>query len=577
MLEERHSEYGVFRSSCHSQVGATIRMPSTNPEAAPIIASLPCQFLFWMVVVFVVKWPALAEPPVWDAAFGLFPAAGELSDNGFDLPALLQLPTYREGGPNCHAESVVTWITAGVLYACGKGPTAIAVLHLLHFAATAWTLAVLFRVAVACLGQREAWLICVALLACPLFSVQAGAMYFEMPLAACAVSSLVAYANGQLRRAIAWSVLAVLVKQSGVIVPGALIAAVILRIETWPKRLALAAAISVPAFAVAVTPLLGTRLLESVSKPPAFGDWWTFMSHQHLPYLRAIPDISLACVAYLACGLLLGQRVWKSLRYAATSASSRPGDSDVDPDCPSHEPANNPFTRSKTHPSRGSLLFSVGVLQMCAFAGFFFVVPYIGRLEFFCLPRYFVFLLPLLFFGLAHAAATVSRPLASVGLVLVTTWFVLNRDGAWYPAMQPNNGAIAERSESYRRLTENQQHIVNAAARLPANSLLLYGLPEHYFFSYPWMGYAKRPHPGGRCVTILDERPSLKITDLPDRFYVILDAVVLGGRDLRGILREAGDDPSRRVVLIDESGRPPFSVRLYEVSRIPEQQTSSRN
>ncbi len=533
--------------------------------------------MLWMTIVVVVKWHVLLDPPMWDAVFGLFPAAAALADTGFDLPSLLQQPAFFEGGPNCHAESIVTWITAGVLYACGKGQTAFCVLHLLHFAAAAWTLAVLFNFTSQCLGRLEAWLICAALLACPLFSVQTGAMYFEMPLAACAVSALVAYADGQLGRAIVWSIFAVLVKQAGIVVPGALIAAVLLRSDAWSKRLILIATISVPAVSIAVAPLLGTPLLGSFSKRRVFPDWWSFMSYHHMAYLRSIPDISLACVLYVLCGLLLGGRIWTSLRQSPQRLSGESDNSSTEANSTRNAPAKLSPLDSDTGTVGSSLLFSVGFLQLLAFMGFFFVVPFYGHLDFYCLPRYFVFVLPMLFFGLVHVAATVSRRLASAGLVLATMWFVLNRDGTWYPAMQSNNGAIAERAESCRWLAENQRTVVREASRLPADSLLLYGLPEHYFLNHPWMGYAQNRHPGGRCISLPDERPkSLKVADLPDRFFVILDAVILGGTSLHRILHEASEDPSRQVRVVHESSLPPFSVKLYEVSRTAEQHTASK-
>ncbi len=87
--------------------------PSTAPP------SLTRLFCVWLGIIFFLKWPSLTEPPVWDAAFGLFPAASELANNGFNVLSLLQQPTYHNGGPNCHAESIVTWLTAAVLCVWG--------------------------------------------------------------------------------------------------------------------------------------------------------------------------------------------------------------------------------------------------------------------------------------------------------------------------------------------------------------------------------------------------------------------------------------------------------------------------
>jgi hypothetical protein len=505
---------------------------------------------------------------MWDAAFGLFPAAGELADNGFNLQALLHQSTFHEGGPNCHAESVVTWITAVVLAIFGKGQTAFAVLHLLTFMATAWILSQLHTFLVDCYGKRIAWLTCLVLLACPLFSVQAGAMYFEIPLAACAVSSAIAYSRGHLKRAICWSVLAVLVKQAGVVVPAALIAAVLLSRDSIQKRLALVVAIAVPVAIAVLAPLVGTHVLASYSKPPAFGSWWQFMSHQHLPYLKAIPDVVVGYLLVMILGLLMVRSNWRALRgHDSDKEAALAADVTVDADA---APAER--TPAKQD---GSLLFGAGTLQLLAFTGFFFVVPFVARLEVYCLPRYFVFVLPMVLFGLAHCAMLLSRRLAMTALMMTLVWFVVNRDGGWYPAMQPNNGAIAERAESCRWLVENQRVVVQAASRLPADSLVLYGLPEHYFLTHPWMGYSTRMHPGGRCIMFPTERPtSLNVADLPDQFYVIIDSVILGGRDLRAVVRDAGQDPRREVRVIDESGRSPFGVKLYEVRRKPDLQVS---
>ena len=133
-----------------------------SQEHSPAIParSLTGMFLVWLAVIFVVKWRSLAEPPVWDAVFGLFPAAGELADNGFNLSSLLQKPSCRDGGPNTHSESLVTWISAGVLWLLGKGPRAFTALHVLHFSAAAWALSVLHRFLVPLWAAR--WLGCFA-------------------------------------------------------------------------------------------------------------------------------------------------------------------------------------------------------------------------------------------------------------------------------------------------------------------------------------------------------------------------------------------------------------------------------
>lgn len=536
-------------------------MPLNNRDAASTLASLPIQFLFWLAVIVALKWPTLAEPPVWDAAFGLFPAAGALADSGFDLRAVMQMPTYSQGGPNCHADSLVTWLTAAVLMAVGKGPQALAVLHMLHFCAGAWTLAVLHRFVSDSIGRREAWLICATLLACPLFRVQIGAMYIELPLAACTISALHAYASGRFGRAMIWSMLAVMVKQSGVIVTGTLIAAVLMRRASWSRRIGLAAGFGLTGGLAAAWPLIGSLQLAAISSQTAFENWWAYMRWYHVPYLRAIPDITLAFGAFSILGLLQIRRVCESLRAVPDSDSS-PQTSPQTPPHPetvltqlSHAPTNH---------------LGLAYLMCLAFAGFFFLVPFVAKLDIFCLPRYFVFILPLVVYGLTHLLCIqVSRRAASVCLIGAIIGFAANRDGRWYPESRGNNLAVIERTESYRWLVQAQQAAAQAAADIVGDDLLLYGLPEHYFFQHSWMGYSNRKPAGGRCVTLSQERPfPFQITALPDRFFVLLDASLLGGRDLKSLLREAESDPTRKVRLTRGFTHGPFSVNLFEVTTV---------
>ena len=54
----------------------------------------------------------LTQPPVWDAAGSIFPAALYLYEHGFDLFELFGQRGYSRAGPNVHSYSVVTHLTA---------------------------------------------------------------------------------------------------------------------------------------------------------------------------------------------------------------------------------------------------------------------------------------------------------------------------------------------------------------------------------------------------------------------------------------------------------------------------------
>ena len=83
-------------------------------------SSIVTQIALSFCIVFILKWQVLNQPPVWDTAFSVFPAAITLSENGFDLISLLKMPGYMAGGPNVHANSIITIITAVMISLFGK-------------------------------------------------------------------------------------------------------------------------------------------------------------------------------------------------------------------------------------------------------------------------------------------------------------------------------------------------------------------------------------------------------------------------------------------------------------------------
>ena len=162
------------------------------------------------------------QTPVWDGSMSVFPAAITLAESGFDLGNLLDQPGYADGGPNVHSLSLVTWLTAAVIALVGDSPALFPVLHVIHFAIAAATMAGLLRFAQAVLG---AWLGAAAsltVLLFPLVLTQAGYLYLEFPMLGVAVFAALAWSRGNLPMSISWSAAAVLIKGSGIIVPMAL-------------------------------------------------------------------------------------------------------------------------------------------------------------------------------------------------------------------------------------------------------------------------------------------------------------------------------------------------------------------
>ena len=165
---------------------------------------------------------------------GLFPSAIVLAENGFDLADLLARPSWSEGGPNIHPFSLPTWLTAAALRVFSNDVWLLRFLHLVHFAIAALALLGTLRLAAHVLAPGLAMALTGALLLFPLFQVQAGYLYSEMPLAACSIWAVLSGVQRRWRAAVAWSALACFVKEPGIVVPVALAAAA--AIERAPLR-----------------------------------------------------------------------------------------------------------------------------------------------------------------------------------------------------------------------------------------------------------------------------------------------------------------------------------------------------
>jgi len=186
------------------------------------------------IIVLAVKWPVLHDPPVWDTAMSVFPAAITLVEYDFDLPRLLKEPGHHGFGPRSYADSLITIITAVIIEAAGKTNALFPTVHLLHFLITALTLVAIYRYAKPLLGEDISVLFVLALLMFPLFFVQAGYMYLEMPLLLAAVMALLAWRSGNLYEAALWAAIAIWIKPTGLIVTGVLCLAALS--GPWPVR-----------------------------------------------------------------------------------------------------------------------------------------------------------------------------------------------------------------------------------------------------------------------------------------------------------------------------------------------------
>ncbi len=213
--------------------------------------------------------------------------------------------------------------------------------------------------------------------------------------------------------------------------------------------------------------------------------------------------------------------------------------------------------------------FGVSVLLVPMLVFLLFVAPYYASLETFALPRYIVSVVPCMFFGFVFwLSQRVSVLQASIALVVIVLLFAANKNGTFYGAQPGNNIAEHERSEEYLQIVAVQREAMKLVSQLSDDAVIYYGMPEHYFMNHPWMGYAVRRHPGGRCVSIRNESPgSLESKDLPPQFFLVFDdRSFWGGRRLHKIVDNVLADPARELIRYHRCQQGSFFIDIIKVS-----------
>lgn len=499
-----------------------IPQPAAIAERSLLSGSARPGALFFALLL-AVQAPALDDPPYWDAAMSVFPAALTLAASGFDLPALLASPGPMTGGPNVHGASLVTWATAGLAAVL---PTSglLVVLHLLHLALAAAAAAILYSLLRPLLGPPLAVLAVLVALIHPLVLTQTAMVYLEVPLLLATTGMLHGWVRGRTAVAVAATAVAVWIKPQGLIATGALALAHLLE-RGVPLRVRLARG-AVPLVAALPFAYLHTRGVPDVK----FAAAWS----NTLQFLRDVPDLPVI----LALGLLL-----------AIGDRLRP-------------PAGEERARRR---------LVVGFLCLAvSFVGFYGGLHLLDR-DPPILPRYYVQLLPL---ALVASAVVLRRAVGRGATVAVLTVaalaFAVNGRGALYPKNDRYLPELIERSAAYRDLLALHRLETRTLAELAATADVVYGRPEHYRLAYPGMGYVERTPERGHFVLADAAAARLWRGDdpaaLPGHFFVLLAYPWLGGDELWRLVERLAADPQWQVRAFElRSGA--FGSQVVELTR----------
>ena len=496
-------------------------------------------FLVFLLIV-ILKWNTLLQPPVWDTAMGLFPAALTLAENGFDLLELLNMPAYPEGGPNTHATSLVTLATAVVLWVSGGGTTAFLILHLLHFAGAALALLALFRLARPMFGSGTSVLLCSSVLLHPIFSTQVGYLYMEMPLFLFAVLALLAWTERRFWPAALWATLAYATKETGIIVPATLaLAALLERRNLSDKAGRVAQILAFPMLWTAVVALLRRIALsrsEDFAFLPSF-DGLLGLGQYLAHFLLNVPDLLGFIAVFFLTAIVCAIPVFRTLRG---------------------EPLD-PSARTPEHQELLVLGYS-GVLIVSFILLFMVVLPLAAGFTI-VLPRYYVIILPFLLLWVGYGAKRLlGRHLTSPAafcFILLSAFFALNTGGALYPldidTLGPGNDPpLTERSNAYRRLLALEMDAIRALEELPEGVPVYYGHYEHYLLQYPGLGYASGPLSNGHNFSVESLEELIMMEPMPPCVYALFNYPWLGGEKILGLIRYAEATPGLSADVVRE-------------------------
>lgn len=482
-------------------------VPGLRPSSAPLkgrprVGNL-IALAIGIVVIGILRWVTIKDPPAWDSAMGMFPAAIYLADSGFDVSSLLQLPGFSFGGPNSHSLSPVTWLTSAVLVLEPSSP--LPILHILHFIMGAVGLLGVYRLARLLLPSMDAVLVSVAVLAFPSVMAQLGYIYLEIPLMAAAVWCVYHVATNRRWAALLLACLAVAIKPTGIFVVPTL--ALLETAATNQLRRVFRTAATVAAPLALGFALL---LLSPAGRPfhPTIGaliaDDWRYLSAQW--------DLVLIWIGFVA--LLVARR----------------GRTDAD--------------SGSTYRARAKNAVALAPLS---FLGLFLIFPLLG-LMIHALTRYYVVVLPFLLTSVGSNIHQVWRRGVSVLLVSMIALSIVNREGDLYTDNDVFDFPIIERSDAYRRLIAIQTSSLSfVEASVEGDVPLIVGLPQHYMTQWPMMGYVAFPRSNVRSVWLDSTLAGGNLACYPEKFVMIIDYWALGGETLSSIWKSAMSELDTKV------------------------------
>ena len=468
------------------------------------------------ILIAAIKYGQWNELPYWDAAFSVFPAAITLAETNFDYVSLYHADRFSDGGPNVHACSIVTLLTAVVFKLTPSSSVALLVLHFLHYVAAAATIRALYIWSLPLLGCCKTVILCINVLLFPLFMTQAGHMYLEIPGALAVLMALNAFQSGHLVRCSLWAAVAVSVKEPGIIAAATLGFGALLIPGSNLKKCFHSAAIIAPSAII-----LGATMLFYSSKQAKIHSAASVPSEMIFSRYIHIYDL-LAIIVLTAIITAIG--IPHSVRTITAPSSEKS--------------------------SFDWRLIQRRLLTRLIVGMFFLLYLTLTLLNWtIVLPRYSVAVLPLMILMIVDSVNCIlGSRFAAAFLTLGSLVSLVNYNGTLYPYTSGNDGSAAERSNEYTHMLATHVDVMTAAASVPEDTYVFHGLPEKFFNSYPGMGYVEHSHGNLRYILGDLKYSDANIEDFPNDFCLIISFAALGGDKLNWLKSQALSDTNYSVI-----------------------------
>lgn len=514
-------------------------------------------FLFFFCFVFVLNAQFIDMPPVWDAVPGVFAPAIYLYETNFDFTNLLKQDGFFTGGPNNHSFSLITFLTYFFIVVSKGNPNVfLPILHFANFVCAAITLTCTYSIARRIFGAYIAVGLTFSLLFFPLFLIQTGYVYTEIPGAALSSSALFAWGIRKYRLAIWLAVLACMIKSFGIAVIFTLFLLFLLDTSVpYRQKITWIACMTLP---VLLLELIKWEMAISAAQSQAN---YLFHLKSIIAYLSLTPDLKFliiaSCIYPLSFVILKRTYTPRSIIKSLSSLVS----SDA-----SHR------------------LIVVSFIFPSAFIGFIVTAPIAGK-DLFPLLRYYVWCLPFVFIASCYACKlfldiiikyhiTSRTNKTNITLIILllslTGFFILNREGRFYPHLGASiySFSAVERSYEYLSFFRIQRDSVVALTEKQKNIPAFVTRGEYCFLSSPLMGYVDKKM---KNIFLVVKEPysNANLGDYPNEF-LLLDAPTnpFHGRTVvKKILANTKNHTAYSVSELAKQRVGPYFSTIYRVKR----------